>query len=320
MTKRVGIVICYFGVLPSTFDVWIKSCEYNSNFDYFVFTDQDMDCNGGNVHVYKTSLDLLKKRIEDKLQLDNVSLGSAYKLCDFKPMYGVIFDDYLVGYDFWGMCDMDMIFGDLESFLSDEIFDSYDKIYQLGHFTLYRNTKEVNERFKLKGYCDWAYAATRKENCRLCERGMMTKYRNAQLSVYAPRDYADISKLHKRYQLSHWLVPYEHRDYIKHQLFYYDNGHVYRAYLDNGRVIVQEFNYIHIQKRVIEVSEDIGESFYITQDKLINKQVGIPSAEDICRLNPYRGRLVEIIECIMYELRTRNLLKRYVSRIKVKGR
>ena len=67
-------------------------------------------------------------------------------------MYGEIFEDYLLGYDFWGMCDMDMIFGDLSRFITTDILEKHDKIYQLGHLTLYRNNKEVNGRFRLDGY------------------------------------------------------------------------------------------------------------------------------------------------------------------------
>lgn len=134
---------------------------------------------------------------------------SAYKLCDFKPMYGVIFSDYLHQYDLGGMCDVDMIFGSLKTFLNDDILSKFDKIYQLGHLTLYRNNLEVNERYKLDGYLNWKKVVLTPNHCRLCERGMMEKYSLANIPVYDKRDYADVSKIHKRYQLLKWLVPKE---------------------------------------------------------------------------------------------------------------
>src|SRR5947207_1808436 len=33
--------------------------------------------------------------------------------CDFRPVYGDLFLDRYDGYDWWGWCDLDMLFGDL---------------------------------------------------------------------------------------------------------------------------------------------------------------------------------------------------------------
>lgn len=70
-------------------------------------------------------------------------------MCDFRPFYGRIFKYYLRGYQFWGYCDIDIVFGDLskvlnEDFLSNiDIFTAYDKSL-VGHFTVLRNTEEIN--------------------------------------------------------------------------------------------------------------------------------------------------------------------------------
>ena len=42
-----------------------------------------------------------------------VTLDRPYKLCDFKPAYGFIFGEYLKEYDYWGHCDIDIVWGDL---------------------------------------------------------------------------------------------------------------------------------------------------------------------------------------------------------------
>ena len=41
-----------------------------------------------------------------------MTIEDAYKLTDFKPAYGEIFQDYIIQYDFWGFTDIDLIYGD----------------------------------------------------------------------------------------------------------------------------------------------------------------------------------------------------------------
>lgn len=316
MKHKVAIIICYFEGLPSLYEIWLRSCAYNRDFDFLIFTDQDIKSPFNNIRIIECTLDDIASLAQLKLPTTTISLAFPYKLCDFKPMYGYIFEDYLKKYSFWGVCDMDMIFGDLNRFINDSILDKYDKIYQLGHLTLYKNTREVNSRFMMDGYMDWKDVLATPIHCRFCERGMMKKYALAGLTAYTPFDYADISKIHRRYQLSHWLIPKEKQDVFHHQVFYYDEGHVYRAILLNGIITTEEFSYIHLQKRTISFeNKAIDNHFYITQNTLIKKEPGEPGVDDIIRLNPYRGKLYELFECIKYEVKTRTILKRLITTI-----
>ena len=36
---------------------------------------------------------------------------------DLRPAYGVLFEEYLDGYDFWGHCDLDVLFGRIRDHL-----------------------------------------------------------------------------------------------------------------------------------------------------------------------------------------------------------
>jgi hypothetical protein len=81
-----------------------------------------------------------------------VRICFPYKLCDFKPAYGFLFEKHLTGYDFWGHCDLDIIFGDIRAFMTHELLENYDVIssrhdYVTGSFALYKNTPEVNTLF-----------------------------------------------------------------------------------------------------------------------------------------------------------------------------
>ena len=57
-----------------------------------------------------------------------ISFDSAYKLCDFKPTFGTIFAEYLNEYDFWGNADIDLIYGNIRRFLTEELLSEYDVI------------------------------------------------------------------------------------------------------------------------------------------------------------------------------------------------
>src|SRR5690606_12993529 len=74
-----------------------------------------------------------------------------YKLCDYKVTYGVMFAEELQGYDYWGVCDLDMLFGDMAGVLDLHALSEYTKLFWHGHLTIYRNTPEVNNTFREPG-------------------------------------------------------------------------------------------------------------------------------------------------------------------------
>ena len=77
-----------------------------------------------------------------------ISLNSPYKLCDFRPAYGDIFQEELQDYDFWGYCDTDLIFGDICKYLTTNILKEYDKIFEYGHLTIFKNNNRMRNLYK----------------------------------------------------------------------------------------------------------------------------------------------------------------------------
>ncbi|MBQ7562339.1 MAG: hypothetical protein IJS99_11025, partial [Synergistaceae bacterium] len=141
----VALILPYYGTFPNYFPLWLKSAGCNKNFDFFVFTDIDCSCYKipENVHVVKMTLDEIRERANKHLDFECV-LNTPYKLCDYKPLYGLIFQDYLRDYEFWGHVDPDVIWGDMSKFITHEILDKYDRFYRAGHLLFYRNTDKIN--------------------------------------------------------------------------------------------------------------------------------------------------------------------------------
>ena len=194
------IIICaYFGNLPGCYDTWLYSCKFNSTIDFLLITDQDVNNTPNHVHVIKMTFK------EVQLLTDNtigrhVSLDYPYKLCDLKPLYGVMFEKYLIGYDYWGHCDMDLVFGNIRGFLNKYHLENYDKFLDLGHLSLYRNTKENNQRFKDEGSkCgSWIDVITDINGYAFDERnGIYQIYLYNKYSQFDRRIYADIATIYR---------------------------------------------------------------------------------------------------------------------------
>lgn len=122
----------------------------NAGVDFFVFTDDRRATSKGNLYVEYMSFESFVQQIQKAVDFD-ISVRKPYKLCDCKPAYGLAFKDMLAGYDFWGYCDIDLIFGDIRKFVTDDILESSDRIYSNGHLSLYRNNYMMNTLFLQDG-------------------------------------------------------------------------------------------------------------------------------------------------------------------------
>lgn len=153
-SKSIAITICYFGNLPWFFSYFLHSCKHNSDIDFYIITDNQQ---AGfylptNVFFINKSIDEIKKIAAKKLGF-KVVIDSPYKLCDFKPAYGYLFPELIKGYDFWGCGDLDVIFGNIRNFITDDLLNDYDTFcvrhdFITGYFMLFKNTRKINELFK----------------------------------------------------------------------------------------------------------------------------------------------------------------------------
>jgi hypothetical protein len=134
--KTIAFVVVWMGEFPNYFDLWLNSCEKNSTVDFWIFTDHASSTPprklSSNIKIVSMTFDQVKARFQKLFDFE-ISLERAYKLCDYKPAYGEAFADYLGAYDFWGYCDVDLIWGDIRHFVTDEILEQNEKIFTLGH-------------------------------------------------------------------------------------------------------------------------------------------------------------------------------------------
>ena len=117
----VVFLICWQGDYPWYLPYFLHSCRYNPDIDFLIFTDNQTSLTHlpHNVRLIPYSLEQFKTDAAKALGFE-VAIEFGYKLCDFKPAYGFIFSDYIKKYDFWGYCDIDVIFGNIRLFMTDE--------------------------------------------------------------------------------------------------------------------------------------------------------------------------------------------------------
>lgn len=321
MMYRLLTISCYFGQLPEYFPLFLWSLEKNPTVDFLLVTDCEVSCAPDNVRVHHCTFQQMKDRIQDLVEFPIV-LDRPYKLCDFRPIWPLAFRDLIEGYDFWGHCDLDMLFGDIRSFLSDEVLATHDRIYQFGHLCFYRNTDEVTQRYRLDGGVDYRTVFTSPESFAFDEfAGMGNIYSKHGFSVYCSRDHADITGRRVRFTRTDFHVPPEElpTNNYRHQVFYWEKGKVYRAYLKDGQILQEEFNYIHFSGRKMPsngVKED-QQAFFITSSGFWPKTGPVTEA-DLLRYEPYRllPESIRYLRCKWYDVQ--EIWRYYLSIVKHK--
>lgn len=130
------VIHIWLGPLPNYFDLWKHSCESNKSIQFLLCTDQEV-VPSENFLVCKTDLHDLRRRASEYLNFE-ACMPTPRKLCDYKGIFGYMFSEYISNYDFWGYCDCDLIFGDIRSFLTEDILNNFDYILGMGHFHIQR--------------------------------------------------------------------------------------------------------------------------------------------------------------------------------------
>lgn len=286
--KSICLVLPYFGKLPNYFEKYLASCSNNPTINWLIFTDDKSSQSfPNNVKVVYTTFEELCKEFNEKLGLYPTS---PYKLCDFRVSYGFVFEEYLKGYDFFGWCDCDLIWGNIRKFVTNELTNKYDKIGLCGHFTLLRNTDEFKYLYKKINYCgnlSFKQMAQLESPCSADEDGGLEPY--------------CIHNHLKHYIVMHDDIPYNNQKVFRttregflctdrdlqnlykkdrNIIYKYRNQKLERVFIRDNKVSAEEVLYVHFQKRHFDNSADIPNDcfliapnyFYELSDENLSKE------------------------------------------------
>lgn len=279
MKNNICFIVPYFGTFPSYFNLFLKSCEHNKDFEWLIFTDnKDYYDYPSNVKKIELTFQECKAIVQNKFKDFVISLDNPKKFCDYKPAYGYIFEDYLKDYDFWGYCDVDLIFGDLKEFITDDILKQYDRLFSLGHFSLYKNNKEINGMFMEKINNKYRYKQVYQSK-NMCVFDEWSKesvnyiFLKHNIPIFFENVVADVDPYNYAFKLVYfdmlkkrWII-----DNVKNSIFKWDNGKILRIWEEKSQVKQKEYMYIHIQKRTMKnrIKDNKKNDFYIVPNSFI---------------------------------------------------
>lgn len=273
------LLICpYFGKLPtSQFPLWLESCRFNSTIDWLIITDDETHYDyPQNVRVKYSSWNSFKSKVESVFDFP-IYFEKPYKVCDFRPAFGVIFEEEIKGYDFWGHTDCsDTIYGDLRHFLTDDLLKESEKVLLLGHFSLYRNIEEINQRYKLRTKSALTY------------KDIFTTEKSMSFDECYPHS---INRIFKENHYAITDIPnfclditQKSLDFVQHVIsddwtrFYDPSGYKYCVLWKEGklfsirrigiRLCVEEIGYTHFKKREMK-GIVTGSSYWIVPNRFV---------------------------------------------------
>jgi hypothetical protein len=294
--SSICLVVCFIGTLPPYFNCVLRSCEANPDIDWLILTDDTTPRRlPSNVRLEPATLEGLRKKFSAKLGFEP-NLSHYRLLCHFKVAYGFLLQDLLAKYDFWGHCDLDMIFGDLRKFLREDILRAYPKILCRGHLCLYRNTSEVNRYFMLEAPGVISYRE-------VFQGGRIDLLDfDEWRGVYLILRYHNIPQYHDEFIVdvampTRWkFTRFEGTAIRNHpeQVFYWHKGKVFQAYYNCDRGINDdEYAYIHFQKRSLPgpgFDPFAVNGFFITPDGFFPYNKEPITDADFARYNRARWR------------------------------
>ena len=244
--KSIVILLPYFGTLPKQFKMWRASALQNPSIDFMFFTDADVEP-VKNIIVNKMLFDDFKQIVQKAFDFP-IILDRPYKLCEFKQAYGYILQDYIKEYDFWGYGDLDLVYGDIRTFITDDVL-KHKFLLGWGHLTLLHNDEDTNSYFmkQVSGYQNYKDAFSTSEITFFDEygyHGCSDKWRDCRPKdcwLEWPLD--DVSKPKQSYHFNSLTRGW------KQVIFEHIGNKLYMIRFRNGKIEKKESLYAHFQHR-----------------------------------------------------------------------
>ena len=154
MKNKIVLMQLWLGKIPDYFWFHYETTK-NLNIDFLIFTDSGLVVDSPNYKV----IPITKDEIEEKVSLmlnHEYKIINPQKISDLKSCLGELFEDYLIGYDFFGFYDIDTLFGDFQKWVIPyteeyDVISFADKDYHnrvSGPFTIIKNTYENKRLYR----------------------------------------------------------------------------------------------------------------------------------------------------------------------------
>ncbi len=229
---------------------FLQSCRYNESINWLFFSDCGIpDHCPENVRIKAIDFKSYCKLVSDRLGITFLP-EKAYKLCDIKPALGFIHQDEVEGYDFWAFGDIDVIYGDLRAYFTDERLSKYDLLATherriSGHLCIMRNNKRMREAFMSAPL--WRERISDPAHNAFDEGGFSRLFaRHKNLPLFARKFLSRFNRWSRHaefceaYSTSFCKIPWIDGSYAFPETWYWKEGH-----LSHESSFTKEFPYLH---------------------------------------------------------------------------
>jgi len=245
--KSIAIIFPYFGALPPQYQMWRASALSNADIDFIFFTDCDVKPSN-NIIVHKMQFSEFKRIVEEAFDFPIV-LDRPYKICDYRPAFAFFLAEYIKGYDFWGWGDLDVVYGDIRAFVTNDVLSHYKMISGWGHLSLYHNDEDTNTFFMkpIEGYQDYRDVFTQQSSMYFDEykfKGFGDKWHDCRPEdCWLEWPFDNISRPKEAYHFNSLTRGWEQ------VIFEHVDNKLYMIRMHHGIIEKKESMYAHFQHR-----------------------------------------------------------------------
>lgn len=266
--QKIVVIFPYFGNLPPQYRAWRATALCNPSIDFMFFTDADVDP-AENIIIHKMQFSAFQQIVQKAFDFQ-ITLNRPYKLCEYKQSYGYILQDYIKDYDFWGFGDLDLVYGDLRFFFTENVL-SHKFLLGWGHLTLLHNDEDTNTYFmkQVQGYQNYKDAFTTNKITFFDEfgyKGCSDKWRDCRPDdCWLEWPFDNASKPKQSYHFNSLTRGWER------VIFEHKDNKLYMLRFNRGKLEKKESLYAHFQHRSFMKDHVTDYShFLITPRAIIN--------------------------------------------------
>jgi len=210
---RKVFILTQFGGKHSWSDQYIQHLERLGERGWYwkIFTPNKYENVPWNVEIIDMTIEQFNVMAKAKIGVDPANYlteeGFPKKnVSDYYVASGQLFEDYIRGFDYWGMTNWDVVYGDLSRFIPDHALSKMDVFTDdvntiNGVFCLFRNIQELNNLFR--EIPDWEEKFTTHKLFGTDEYDMTTLIRSEDVKKRFKIGYPEYYPLHSHDRLEH---------------------------------------------------------------------------------------------------------------------
>ena len=143
------LIIPYFGQFGPWFGLYLHSLARQRTIDLLLLSDTEPPPLPDNARRVEMTFERLRELANARLPLP-VRLERMRNICDLRPAYGIVFEEFTRGYEYWAFGDEDVLYGDVDKMLAPHLDGNVDLVVparngKSGHLTIIRNRRRTNE-------------------------------------------------------------------------------------------------------------------------------------------------------------------------------